>query len=385
MIHLTLTQKIKEKLKEAQSFIAKAERGTISNGTCISDYIKLDILDNCINVTVTNGATQFFESTIECGEAAGNGEVIVESRMLFSIIGKRGDIILERKDNNSPLTFISKNSIIEIENANITFPMIPDFDNDAKVATLPIGKLAEGFAKVNYAVYKGDNPSLLLYSGVKVTSKDGVMTFIATDGSRIVCANVPADTTKKNSEIVIPQWLSGFICSNPWDNPESQALITYDQNHISVTVGALSIVSCRYLGQFSDMTKVISEKRWWISVSADDLKEVIQEILTLLPSRISQAKKTIFELEENALCIRTAQNIGTIKARVPCTFKDEDIPEEYINAYNPAFLLESINALPKTTNKLILGFSERGKPMAIMSYDDPDCLCLIAAVRFRDC
>ena len=226
MIHLTLTQKIKEKLKEAQSFIAKAERGTISNGTCISDYIKLDILDNCINVTVTNGATQFFESTIECGEAAGNGEVIVESRMLFSIIGKRGDIILERKDNNSPLTFISKNSIIEIENANITFPMIPDFDNDAKVATLPIGKLAEGFAKVNYAVYKGDNPSLLLYSGVKVTSKDGVMTFIATDGSRIVCANVPADTTKKNSEIVIPQWLSGFICSNPWDNPESQALIT---------------------------------------------------------------------------------------------------------------------------------------------------------------
>lgn len=42
-------------------------------------------------------------------------------------------------------------------------------------------------------------------------------------------------------------------------------------------------------------------------------------------------------------------------------------------------------ALPKTTNKLILGFSERGKPMAIMSYDDPDCLCLIAAVRFRDC
>ena len=81
MIHLTLTQKIKEKLKEAQSFIAKAERGTISNGTCISDYIKLDILDNCINVTVTNGATQFFESTIECGEAAGNGEVIVESRM----------------------------------------------------------------------------------------------------------------------------------------------------------------------------------------------------------------------------------------------------------------------------------------------------------------
>lgn len=144
-------------------------------------------------------------------------------------------------------------------------------------------------------------------------------------------------------------------------------------------------MSCRYLGQFSDMTKVISEKRWWMSVSADDLKEVIQEILTLLPSRISQAKKTIFELEENALCIRTAQNIGTIKARVPCTFKDEDIPEEYINAYNPAFLLESINALPKTTNKLILGFSERGKPMAIMSYDDPDCLCLIAAVRFRDC
>ena len=144
-------------------------------------------------------------------------------------------------------------------------------------------------------------------------------------------------------------------------------------------------MSCRYLGQFSDMTKVISEKRWWMSVSADDLKEVIQEILTLLPSRISQAKKTIFELEENALCIRTAQNIGTIKARVPCTFKDEDILEEYINAYNPAFLLESINALPKTTNKLILGFSERGKPMAIMSYDDPDCLCLIAAVRFRDC
>lgn len=93
------------------------------------------------------------------------------------------------------------------------------------------------------------------------------------------------------------------------------------------------IVSCRYLGQFSDMTKVISEKRWWISVSADDLKEVIQEILTLLPSRISQAKKTIFELEEDALCIRTAQNIGTIKARVPCAFKDEDIPEEYINAY----------------------------------------------------
>ena len=112
MIHLTLTQKIKEKLKEAQSFIAKAERGTFSNGTCISDYIKLDILDNCINVTVTNGATQFFESTIECGEAAGSVEVIVESRMLFSIIGKRGDIILERKDNNSPLTFISKNSII---------------------------------------------------------------------------------------------------------------------------------------------------------------------------------------------------------------------------------------------------------------------------------
>lgn len=380
MFSVEITERIKEQMLQAQAFVAKTER-FVDGNEFIGDYIRLEVSDGFIHMVTTNGVTQFFESSLECNEDSGRGEVVLQMQTFLSLIKKKKKVTLTC--DNGEIRIQTNNTVISLPNVQITFPLIPCFDNNAESIVLPVGKLAEGFSKTNYAAYSGDDPSRAIYTGIKVTAADGMLTFVATDTSRIVCANIEAKTPKKPCDIVIPQWLSRFVCANKWENKDAPAIIVADSNHISITVGTISIISCRHLGVFCDMTSFIAEDRWWISVNKEEFRDIIQEVLVLHPVKMRKAGKTIFELSPNGLEIRSTQTAGSIHALLSYSEESDDIPEEYINAYNPMFILDAVNSLGQS-EEILLGLSSRGKPLALMCKTDPDCLHIIAAVRFKN-
>lgn len=380
MFSIEITDRIKEQILQAQAFVAKTEHFSDGN-ELIDNYVQIEASDGFAHIVTTNGVTQFFESSVECNEDCGKGKVVLQTQTFLSLIKKKKKVTLSCDDGEIKIQ--TNNTIISLPNIQMTFPLIPYFDNSAESIVLPIGKLAEGFAKTNYAAYNGEDSSRAIYTGIKVTAENGVLTFVATDTSRIVCANIEAKTPKKAHDIVIPQWLSRFVCTNKWENKDAPAIIVFDSNHISITVGTISIISCRHLGVFCDMTAFISEHRWWISVNKEELRDIIQEVIVLHPARMRKAGKTIFELKPDGLEIRSSQTAGSIRALLSFAEESDGIPKEYINAYNPMFILDAINSLGKS-EEVLLGFSTRGKPLAIMCKTDPDCLHIIAAVRFKN-
>ena len=207
-----------------------------------------------------------------------------------------------------------------------------------------------------------------------------------------VIEHTPVDTSKRNV-LVAHQFVTGAgrcdseeVSVGGLDNVDASVFEPFDYVALGHIHNAqhCSRESVRYCGTLLKYS--FSEVNHIKSITVVELKEKGKnpQIHTVPVTPLHDMREIKGSYEE--LTFRKNYMNTAVNDYLHITLTDEeDIPEEYINAYNPAFLLESINALPKTTNKLILGFSERGKPMAIMSYDDPDCLCLIAAVRFRDC
>ncbi|MEG1925296.1 MAG: hypothetical protein RR415_06085 [Ruthenibacterium sp.] len=385
-IKFKVTKEMREKLKVAQSFVANSEKRSLGDYN-LSDYVQIVVENGTVVLRTTNGISQYFETLLETENVSGEGSFIVNTKLLNSLVGKKEDTVVTYSDDSQTVKILGDGSRISIKSSVVPFPAAPEMSEGAYTVSIPVGKLVEGFSKVNYAVYTGEKLEQLAYTGVRIDYFDKTLSFSAMDGARLVYTTIPADCVTLDNNIIVPQWLSRFVSSVKWDDKDMMAIIMKDDSRVGISIGNVSIISNRYRGEFRELKPLADEPRWWIEVNREKLLNTLQEIKAILPAKMSTASATVFDFQpENngTLDIRTAQVLGEVWTSFSYEVVEGEIPKEFKSAFNPKYVEDAVKALPRDAEKALLGFSARMRPIAICTRATRDCLHLIAPVIFSE-
>lgn len=188
-----------------------------------------------------------------------SGQVLVKAKTLSSIVSRIDDVDIDVSVDDTQKLSIKGNKVnFDILGSDaMDYPVFPSVD-DGITFQLPVAKLNDLIKHTIIAVSYDETKQFL--TGIFLTSKDDVLSCVATDGYRLALKQHGIPPLSEPLEAIIPykavNELGRLLQTK---DASAQVSITLSKNQIAFKLGSLLLVSRLIQGQFPDYKQVIPE------------------------------------------------------------------------------------------------------------------------------
>ena len=341
--------------------------GVIERG--VGENANLPILKSFL--IKTGGGRIFFASTnlelaIECvvpGKIVAEGPVAVPFSVFNSIIKNLAAerVIIEEKDKKVMITTDNYEAVVQGQDAN-EFPIIPSVSDGAESFKIPTKDLKDAIGCViPSAQYSEIRPEI---SGVLISSSDGAMDFVATDGFRLAekkLGNTAIEPTRDFS-VILPLKTASEVLRV--FNGVEAIDVSLDQSQVLLKGDGERVISRLIDGRFPDYKAVIpNDCRTEVTVDRQELINAVR-----LASTFSGKSNDItIRIGENGKFIEVYSadaSIGENNYKVPV----KTTGEKFSVIFNWRYILDGLK-VHKTQN-VVIGFNSSEKPVLLRGEGD---------------
>jgi DNA polymerase-3 subunit beta len=263
------------------------------------------------------------------------------------------------------------------------FPSISALNNNI-FFKLKEKTLKEALTQVYHAVAQSsDNPSLC---GVKFSVDAGVLTIVASDGTRVAMRKMPLQY--EEIEFVVPEKAVLELIRNLSDDDEDKYVeITLDYNQVSFTKENYMIFSRLLEGKFIDFNRVANSIGVLHDVivdtaaTAEALERALVSITDRLKSPIScqligRGNEAVMKLSCKTNLAVTDEDIEiSYKTDLPEKFNEDGESVSFKIAFNPRYLLDALKNCGSETVQIL--FQTDMKPFKVLPVNSKDDLMFI--------
>jgi DNA polymerase-3 subunit beta len=315
----------------------------------VSTRTTLPILSNVL-VRAEGERVEFtatdLDVTVSCSVEASvkkGGATTIPVKKFFGIIREltSPEIDIETDDKN--VTSIrAGSSFFKIRGlAADEFPPLPKFKEDKRV-TLPQEKLRSMLKKTAFATSTDESRYVL--NGIFLSLKDHKITMVATDGRRLALVDEEADIAEKSQgEFIIPSKAVTELSRLLTDKGDVD--VNFSENQASFTLKAekgpgVLIVSKLIEGNYPNYRQVIpAETKERIALPREEFLHALRRAEIMTSDKQNSVKMAF---GKNQLAITAnSPDVGEARETMSVNYKGKDLAI----AFNPAYLIEPLNAL----------------------------------------
>ncbi len=340
----------------------------------ILENFLFEIEDGLLTVTASDLQTSM---TTHIGvEAKENGNIAVPARILMDTLKNLPEqpVAFTIDDETYSIEISSDNGRYKLAGENATdFPKVPKVDNGFNVK-LSTDLLASAIGNTIFATSNDElRPAM---TGVYVNFSDTNITFVATDGHRLIRYRRVDVTSDTNMSIIIPRKALNLLRATlPAENLDVD--MEFNGSHAFFSFGNIRMI-CRLIDErFPDYENVIP---------GDNNNHIVLEKSSFLSSlrRIAiYANKTTHQVRlkitgsEMQISAEDLDFSNEAQERISCDHTGEDIQI----GFNARFLVEMLSNLDSKEVKLSLGKPNRAGLIVPTTKDDAeDILMLVMPV-----
>ena len=340
----------------------------------ILENFLFEIEDGLLTVTASDLQTSM---TTHIGvEAKENGNIAVPARILMDTLKNLPEqpVTFTIDDETYSIEISSDNGRYKLAGENATdFPKVPKVDNGFNVK-LSTDLLASAIGNTIFATSNDElRPAM---TGVYVNFSDTNITFVATDGHRLIRYRRVDVTSDTNMSIIIPRKALNLLRATlPAENLDVD--MEFNGSHAFFSFGNIRMI-CRLIDErFPDYENVIP---------GDNNNHIVLEKSSFLSSlrRIAiYANKTTHQVRlkitgsEMQISAEDLDFSNEAQERISCDHTGEDIQI----GFNARFLVEMLSNLDSKEVKLSLGKANRAGLIVPTTKDDAeDILMLVMPV-----
>jgi DNA polymerase III subunit beta len=284
--------------------------------------------------------------TVSCsveGSVKKGGATTIPVKKFFGIIRELTSPEIEIETDDKNVTSIrAGSSFFKIRGlAAEEFPPLPKFKEDKRV-TVPQEKLRSMLKKTAFAISTDESRYVL--NGIYLSLKDHKITMVATDGRRLALVDEEADVADKSQgEFIIPSKAVNELSRLLTDKGEVD--VNFSENQASFTLKAekgpgVLIVSKLIEGNYPNYRQVIpAETKERIALPREEFLHALRRAEIMTSDKQNSVKMAFVK---NQLAITAnSPDVGEARETMSVNYKGKDLAI----AFNPAYLIEPLNAL----------------------------------------
>ena len=315
----------------------------------VSTRTTLPILSNVLMRT-SEGRVEFtatdLDVTVSCSVEASvkkAGATTIPVKKLFGIIRELSSPEIEIETDDKNVTSIrAGSSFFKIRGlAAEEFPPLPKFKDDKRV-TVPQEKFRGMLKKTSFAISTDESRYVL--NGIFLSLKDHKITMVATDGRRLALVDEEAELADKSQgEFIIPAKAVNELGRLLQDQGDVD--VNFSDNQASFTLKSekgpgVLIVSKLIEGNYPNYRQVIpSEMKERIALPREEFLHALRRAEIMTSDKQNSVKMAF---GKNQLAITAnSPDVGEARETMAINYKGKEMAV----AFNPAYLIEPLNAL----------------------------------------
>lgn len=221
------------------------------------------------------------------------------------------------------------------------FPPIPEFKEERKI-TLQQEKVKGMLRKTCFAI--SNDESRYVLNGIFVSLKDHKLTMVATDGRRLALADEEVDIPEASQgEFIIPTKTVNELNRLLGDKGEMELKLS--ENQVAMTLNddkgfSILMISKLVEGNYPNYRQVIpSETKERIALPREEFLAALRRAQIMTSDKANSVKVTVGR--NNLSIMANAPEVGEGLESMAINYKGK----EMAIAFNPAYLIEPLNAL----------------------------------------
>jgi len=315
----------------------------------VSTRTTLPILSNVL-VRASEGRVEFtatdLDVTVSCSVEASvkkAGATTIPVKKLFGIIRELSSPEIEIETDDKNVTSIrAGSSFFKIRGlAAEEFPPLPKFKEDKRV-TVPQEKFRGMLKKTSFAISTDESRYVL--NGIFLSLKDHKITMVATDGRRLALVDEEAELSDKSQgEFIIPAKAVNELGRLLQDQGDVD--VNFSDNQASFTLKSekgpgVLIVSKLIEGNYPNYRQVIpGETKERIALPREEFLHALRRAEIMTSDKQNSVKMAF---GKNQLAITAnSPDVGEARETMAINYKGKEMAV----AFNPAYLIEPLNAL----------------------------------------
>jgi DNA polymerase III subunit beta len=315
----------------------------------VSTRTTLPILSNVL-MRAAEGRVEFtatdLDVTVSCSVEASvkkAGATTIPVKKLFGIIRELTSPEIEIETDDKNVTSIrAGSSFFKIRGlAAEEFPPLPKFKEDKRI-TVPQEKFRSMLKKTSFAISTDESRYVL--NGIFLSLKDHKVTMVATDGRRLALVDEEVDVADKSQgEFIIPSKAVNELSRLLSDKGEVD--LNFSDNQASFTLKSekapgVLIVTKLIEGNYPNYRQVIpAETKERIALPREEFLHALRRAEIMTSDKQNSVKMAFVK---NQLAITAnSPDVGEARETMSVNYKGKDLAI----AFNPAYLIEPLNAL----------------------------------------
>ncbi len=314
----------------------------------VSTRTTLPILSNVL-MKAEEGRVEFtatdLDVTISCSVEANvqkAGATTIPVKKFFGIIRELSSPEIEIETDEKNVTSVrAGSSFFKIRGlAAEEFPPLPKFKEDKSI-TLPQEKLRGMLKKTAFAISTDESRYVL--NGIYLSLKDHKITMVATDGRRLALVDEEADIADKSQgEFIVPSKAVNELSRLLQDKGDVD--VNFSENQAAFTLkgekGGVLIISKLIEGNYPNYRQVIpAETKERIALPREEFLHALKRAEIMTSDKQNSVK---LAFAKNQLAITAnSPDVGEARETMSVNYKGKDLAI----AFNPAYLIEPLNAL----------------------------------------
>lgn len=255
---------------------------------------------------------------------------------------KFASLIKELTANHIEITVLP-NEVMEIKADSSTFklhgmhrndyPALPDLGGAMQIK-MKQSDLKEMFYRTSFAVSREENRYVL--TGVYMRVRDGIATFIGTDGRRLARANIAVEVSPAFSgEYILPLKAVEELVKSLDDKEGAECTLFLMPDKVAVEGNQVTLITRLLAGEYPDVSRVIPENSDRIlTLHREELITLLRQV-SLFLSDPAHAVRFVFNEGELKVAANSS-DIGEGQVSMPVNYRG---PKMEI-AFNPGFFLD---------------------------------------------
>jgi DNA polymerase-3 subunit beta len=271
------------------------------------------------------------------------GSTTVPVKRFFGIVRELASPEIELEvDEKNACTIRAGASFYKIHGLSADeFPPIHPLKEDKKI-TLPQEKLKGMLRKTSFAISTDESRYVL--NGIFISLKEHKMTMVATDGRRLALVDEELDIPEKSQgELIIPTKAVNEL--NRLLGDKGDVEIKLGDNHVSLTLNddkgfSIHLLSKLVEGNYPNYRQVIpAETKERITLPREELLAAVRRAQIMTSDKANSVKMAV-SLNNLAITANSPE-VGEARESMAINYKGK----EMAIAFNPAYLVEPLNAL----------------------------------------
>jgi DNA polymerase-3 subunit beta len=349
------------------------------NAIPILDCFLFELEENRLTITAADSETRMATS-LDVSEVEGQGVFAIPSKNLLDSLKELPEqpVIFEINDENLSVFIRYENGRYNfIAQNGDEYPQSKPLSDDAARLTIPASDLLTGISYTLFAA--GEDEYRLVMTGVFFDILEENITFVASDGHKLVRFKNLAVKGNENASFILPRKPANLLKAI-LPREDGEVAIAFDTNNAYITIGHYNVV-CRLVeGRYPNYNSVIpKENPYKVTIDRLQFLNALKRVSLFSNSASSLIRLSI---SSNSIFI-SAQDIDfstSAEETVACIYEGDSMDI----GFKGTLLIEILNNIPSEEVVLELADPARaGLILPVENEENEDLLTLLMPITLE--